>query len=144
MASTSPATIPPDAMIEVPTPQASCVCGEIVPDSEDGKELVLYMDDDGVGDVVETDSSEEHFPDENKVPIPIRAPPPGYAPVRGQRAVRGRVGRSSHPYCFPYADRVNRRLARKDLLREIADSEHRRFKRKWHWGQTPTYPGFPL
>jgi len=31
MASTSPATIPPDAMVEVPTPQVSCACGEVMP-----------------------------------------------------------------------------------------------------------------
>jgi len=131
MASTSPATIPPDAMVEVPTPQVSCACGEIVADSEDGKELVLYTDDDGVGDVVETDSSEEPFPDENEVPIPVRAPPPGYALVHDQIAVRGCAGRSFCPYRFPYADRVDRRLARKDLLGEIADSARRRFKQKW-------------
>jgi len=131
MASTSPATIPPDAMVEVPTPQVSCACGEVVPVETDGKELVLYVDDDGTGDVVETDSSEEHFPDENDIPIPVCAPPPGYAPVHGQWAARGRSSRSFHPYCFPYADHVDRRLARKDLLGEIADSAHQGFKQKW-------------
>ena len=84
MASTSPAMIPPDAMVEVPTPQVSCACGEVVSEETDGKELVLFVDDDGTGDVVETDLSEEHFPDENVVPIPVRAPPPDYALVRGQ------------------------------------------------------------
>jgi len=62
MALTSPATIPPEAVVEVPTPQALCACGEVLQDEDDGKELVLYVDDDGTGDVVETDSSEEHFP----------------------------------------------------------------------------------
>ena len=131
MASTSPATIPPEAVVEVPTPQVSCVCGEVMPEETDGKELVPYVDDDGSGDVVETDSSEECFPDENDAPIPVRAPPPGYAPVRGQRATRGRSTRSFRPYRFPYAERVDCRLARKDLLGEAADSERRRLKRKW-------------
>ena len=59
-------------------------------------------------------------PNENVIPIPVRAPPPGYAPVHGQRAVRGRPSRSFCPYRFPYADHVNRRLARKDLLAQGA------------------------
>jgi len=92
----------------------------------------VYVDDDGTGDVVETDLSEEHFPDENDVPIPIHTPPLGYTPVRGQRATRGRPSHSFRPYRFPYADRVYRRLVRKDLLGEIADSAHRGFK--WKWG----------
>jgi len=33
--------------------------------SNNGLELVFKTDNDGVGDIVETDLSEEHFPDEN-------------------------------------------------------------------------------
>jgi len=127
MASASPATIPPDAMTEVSRPQASCACGEIVEEAKDGEELVLCPEVDAVG----SDSSEEVVPEENVVPLPIAAPPPVYSLVRGQLAVRGRAGRSFRPYRFPYADRIDRRLARKDLLGEIADSAHRGFKRKW-------------
>ena len=132
MASTSPATIPPEAMVEVPTPQVSCVCGEIVAESDNGKELMLYTEDDGFGDVVpDSESEEEHFPEENIDPLPVRAPP-AYAPVCGQRAVHGCSSCSFCPYRFPYAERVDRRLHRKASLGEIADSAHRRFK--WKWG----------
>jgi len=127
MASTSPATIPPEAVVEVPTPVVTCGCGETVEKDEGGEELVLCSEVDAVG----SDFSEEVVPEENVVPIPVAAPPPTYSPVRGQLAVRGRASRSFRPYRFPYAERVDRRLARKDLLGEIADSEHRRLKRKW-------------
>jgi len=127
MASTSPATIPPEAVVEVPTPAVTCGCGETVEQAKDGEELVLCSEVDAVG----SDSSEEVVPEENVVPLPIAAPPI-YSPVRGQVAVRGRAGRSFCPYRFPYAERVDRRLARKDLLGEAADSERRRLK--WKWG----------
>ena len=106
---TSPATIPPDAVVEVPTPQAECVCGEVFAESDKGKELMLYMDNDGFEDVVPDSESEEteEFPQENETPIPVCAPP-AYAPVRGQGATQGHPGRSFCPYCFPYAERVNR------------------------------------
>jgi len=93
----------------------------------DGEELVLCSEVDAVG----SDSSEEVVPEENVVPLPVAAPPPLYSPVRGQVAVRGRSGRSFRPYRFPYTERVDRRLARKDLLGEAADSERQRLKRKW-------------
>ena len=85
MASMSPATIPPDAVIEVLTPQAECVCREVLTESDDGKELVLYVDNNGFGDVVPDSESEEikEFPQENETPIPVHTPP-AYAPVRGQ------------------------------------------------------------
>jgi len=127
MASTSPATIPPEAVVEVPTPVVTCGCGETVEKAKDGEELVLCSEVDTVG----SDSSEEVVPEENVVPLPIAAPPPIYSLVRGQCAVRGRAGRSFRPYRFPYAERVDRQLARKDLLGEAADSERRRLKRKW-------------
>jgi len=127
MASTSPATIPPEAVVEVPTPVVTCGCGENVEKDKDGEELVLCSE----VDAVESDSSKETVPEENVVPLPVAAPPPTYSPVRGQVAIRGRAGCSFRPYRFPYAERVDRRLARKDLLGEIADSEHRRLKREW-------------
>ena len=127
MASASPATIPPEAVVEVPTPTVTCGCGEVVEKGKDKEELMLCSEVDAVG----SDSSEEVVPEENAVPLPVAAPPPVYSPVRGQVAIRGRAGRSFRPYRFPYAERVDRRLARKDLLGEVADSEHRRFKRKW-------------
>ena len=107
MASASPATIPPEAVVEEPTPQVSCACGEVMDKSNDGKELVLYTDDDGVGDVIKTDSSEEHFPDENEVPLPVCAPPPGYTPVCGQRTIRTLLNHLWRPYHFPYAEHVD-------------------------------------
>jgi len=126
MASTSPATIPPEAVVEVPTPVVTCGCSEVVEKDKD-EELVLCSEVDAVG----SDSSEGVVPEENVVPLPVAAPPPTYSPVRGQVALRGRAGRSFRPYRFPYTERVDRRLARKDLLGEVADSEHRRLKRKW-------------
>jgi len=36
MASTSPATIPPEAVVEVPTPAVTCGCGETVEKVKDG------------------------------------------------------------------------------------------------------------
>jgi len=127
MASASPATIPPDVVAEVPTPVVTCGCGETVEKAKDGEELVLCSEVDAAG----SNSSEDVVPEENVVPLPVAAPPPLYSPVRGQLAVRGRAGRSFRPYRFPYAERVDRRLARKDLLGEAADSERRRLKRKW-------------
>ena len=93
---------------------------------------LLYMDDDGFGDVVpDSESEEEHFPEENIDPLPVRTPP-SYALVRGQRAICGHLSRSFHPYRFPYTECVNRRLDQKACLGEVADSAHRRFK--WKWG----------
>jgi len=82
MASASPATIPPEAVVEVPTPAVTCACGEVVEKAKDEEELVLCSEVDAVG----SDSSEEVVPEENVVPLLIATPPPVYSPVRGQRA----------------------------------------------------------
>jgi len=104
MASASPATIPPEAVVEVPTPAVTCGCGEIVDKAKDEEELVLCSEVDAVG----SDSSEEVVPEENIAPLPIAAPPPVYSPVGGQRARRSLPKHSYQPYRFPYTERVNR------------------------------------
>jgi len=65
MASASPATIPPEAVVEVPTPAVACGCGEIVEKDKDGEELVLCSE----VDAVESDLSVEVVLEENVVLI---------------------------------------------------------------------------
>ena len=105
MASTSLATIPPGTEVKVPTPPAKCVCGEPLERiTEEEEEFVPVVDNDGLGDVMETESEEEHFPEENAEPIPIQPPPPAYTLVCGQWSTRGCRHHSFQPYRFLYTE----------------------------------------
>ena len=135
MASASPATVPPEAVVEVPTPQVSCVCGELLKTEGNGKEFVVCVDDDGLGDVIEMESEEEHFPEENIDPLPVHAPPPAYAPVCGQQAVQGRASLSK-PHRYPYTEHRHLNSDRTDLLRAVIAAQHRGTKQQWD-GKNP-------
>ena len=85
------------------------------------------------------DSESEEVPEENKEPLQVQEQPPPYSAVHGQRAMRG--GRVKGPYVFHchiflYTATADPRPAPAYFRWEIAPAKH--------WGQTPTYPGFPL
>jgi len=103
MALVSLAMVPPEAMVEVPIPQVSCVCGEVLTQEDDGKELMVYVNNNSLGDVIETESEEEHFPEENIDPLPVHAPPPAYTPVHGEQ-----VTCSFKSQRYPYTEHCHR------------------------------------